>query len=115
MTFNKKIIFTLTLLLLTFLLLFYYIKNNSSNNKINFPITIISIDKKNIINSSEKTIYDVAEKYLRLKSFFNVDISHLQNEIENIKWIKSVIIRAYISDAEYLGIEVSSPGANRLP
>jgi len=111
MTFNKKIIFTLTLLLLTFFLLFYYIKNNSSNNKINFPITIISIDKKNIINSSEKTIYDVAEKYLRLKSFFNVDISHLQNEIENIKWIKSVIIRRSYPNEIKIYIKEHSPVA----
>ena len=109
MTFNKKIIFLLTLLLITFFLLFFYIKNLSSNNKIYFPITIISVEKKNIINSSEKTIYDVAKKYLHLKSFFNVDIDHLQNKIENIEWIKSVIIRRSYPNEIKIYIKEHSP------
>ena len=38
-------------------------------------------------------IREVAKKYVRSKSLFNVDINYLQSKIENIDWISSANIR----------------------
>ena len=91
MIFKKKI--TIILLLIIIILIAFIIKNNLNNEKTYFQITDITIDLKNIENSSVDDIREVAKKYVRSKSFFNVDINYLQSKIENIDWISSANIR----------------------
>lgn len=91
MIFKKKI--TIILLLTIIIIIAFIIKNNFNNEKIYFQITDITIDLKNIENSSVDDIREVAKKYVRSKSFFNVDINYLQSKIENIDWISSANIR----------------------
>ena len=91
MILNKKI--TIILLLTVIIIIAFIIKNNFNNEKIYFQITDITIDLKNIENSSVDDIREVAKKYVRSKSFFNVDINYLQSKIENIDWISSANIR----------------------
>ena len=91
MILNKKI--TIILLLTVIIIIAFIIKNNFNNEKIYFQITDITIDLKNIENSSVDDIREVVKKYVRSKSFFNVDINYLQNKIENIDWISSANIR----------------------
>ena len=94
MIFKKKI--TIILLLIIIIIIAFIIKNNLNNEKTYFQITDITIDLKNIENSSVDDIREVAKKYVRSKSFFNVDINYLQSKIENIDWISSAnIIRSY--------------------
>ena len=91
MILKKKI--TIILLLTIIIIIAFIIKNNFNNEKIYFQITDITIDLKNIENSSVDDIREVAKKYVRSKSFFNVDINYLQSKIENIDWISSANIR----------------------
>lgn len=91
MIFKKKI--TIILLLIIIIIIAFIIKNNLNNEKTYFQITDITIDLKNIENSSVDDIREVAKKYVRSKSFFNVDINYLQSKIENIDWISSANIR----------------------
>ena len=91
MIFKKKI--TIILLLTIIIIIAFIIKNNLNNEKTYFQITDITIDLKNIENSSVDDIREVAKKYVRSKSFFNVDINYLQSKIENIDWISSANIR----------------------
>ena len=91
MILKKKI--TIILLLIIIIIIAFIIKNNFNNEKIYFQITDITIDLKNIENSSVDDIREVAKKYVRSKSFFNVDINYLQSKIENIDWISSANIR----------------------
>ena len=91
MIFKKKI--TIILLLITIIIIAFIIKNNLNNEETYFQITDITIDLKNIENSSVDDIREVAKKYVRSKSFFNVDINYLQSKIENIDWISSANIR----------------------
>ena len=91
MIFKKKI--TIILLLTVIIIIAFIIKNNFNNEKIYFQITDITIDLKNIENSSVDDIREVAKKYVRSKSFFNIDINYLQSKIENIDWISSANIR----------------------
>lgn len=91
MILKKKI--TIILLLIIIILIAFIIKNNLNNEKTYFQITDITIDLKNIENSSVDDIREVAKKYVRSKSFFNVDINYLQSKIENIDWISSANIR----------------------
>ena len=91
MIFKKKI--TIILLLIIIILIAFIIKNNLNNEKTYFQITDITIDLKNIENSSVDDIREVAKKYVRSKSFFNIDINYLQSKIENIDWISSANIR----------------------
>ena len=91
MILKKKI--TTILLLIIIIIIAFIIKNNFNNEKIYFQITDITIDLKNIENSSVDDIREVAKKYVRSKSFFNVDINYLQSKIENIDWISSANIR----------------------
>ena len=81
------------LLLIIIIIIAFIIKNNLNNEKTYFQITDITIDLKNIENSSVDDIREVAKKYVRSKSFFNVDINYLQSKIENIDWISSANIR----------------------
>ena len=91
MILKKKI--TIILLLIIIIFIAFIIKNNLNNEKTYFQITDITIDLKNIENSSVDDIREVAKKYVRSKSFFNVDINYLQSKIENIDWISSANIR----------------------
>ena len=91
MILKKKI--TIILLLTIIIIIAFIIKNNFNNEKIYFQITDITIDLKNIENSSVDDIREVAKKYVRSKSFFNIDINYLQSKIENIDWISSANIR----------------------
>ena len=91
MIFKKKII--IILLLIIIIIIAFIIKNNLNNEKTYVQITDITIDLKNIENSSVDDIREVAKKYVRSKSFFNVDINYLQSKIENIDWISSANIR----------------------
>ena len=91
MILKKKI--TIILLLIIIIFIAFIIKNNLNNGKTYFQITDITIDLKNIENSSVDDIREVAKKYVRSKSFFNVDINYLQSKIENIDWISSANIR----------------------
>ena len=91
MILKKKI--TTILLLIIIIIIAFIIKNNLNNEKTYFQITDITIDLKNIENSSVDDIREVAKKYVRSKSFFNVDINYLQSKIENIDWISSANIR----------------------
>lgn len=91
MILKKKI--TIILLLIIIIIIAFIIKNNLNNEKTYFQITDITIDLKNIENSSVDDIREVAKKYVRSKSFFNVDINYLQSKIENIDWISSANIR----------------------
>ena len=91
MILKKKI--TIILLLIIIIIIAFIIKNNFNNEKTYFQITDITIDLKNIENSSVDDIREVAKKYVRSKSFFNVDINYLQSKIENIDWISSANIR----------------------
>ena len=91
MILKKKI--TIILLLIIIIIIAFIIKNNFNNEKIYFQITDITIDLKNIENSSVDDIREVAKKYVRSKSFFNIDINYLQSKIENIDWISSANIR----------------------
>ena len=91
MILKKKI--TIILLLTIIIIIAFIIKNNLNNEKTYFQITDITIDLKNIENSSVDDIREVAKKYVRSKSFFNVDINYLQSKIENIDWISSANIR----------------------
>ena len=91
MIFKKKI--TIILLLIIIIIIAFIIKNNLNNEETYFQITDITIDLKNIENSSVDDIREVAKKYVRSKSFFNVDINYLQSKIENIDWISSANIR----------------------
>ena len=91
MIFKKKI--TIILLLITIIIIAFIIKNNLNNEETYFQITDITIDLKNIENSSVDDIREVAKKYVRSKSFFNIDINYLQSKIENIDWISSANIR----------------------
>lgn len=91
MIFKKKI--TIILLLIIIIIIAFIIKNNLNNEKTYFQITDITIDLKNIENSSVDDIREVAKKYVRSKSFFNIDINYLQSKIENIDWISSANIR----------------------
>lgn len=91
MILKKKI--TIILLLIIIIIIAFIIKNNLNNEKTYFQITDITIDLKNIENSSVDDIREVAKKYVRSKSFFNIDINYLQSKIENIDWISSANIR----------------------
>ena len=91
MILKKKI--TIILLLTIIIIIAFIIKNNLNNEKTYFQITDITIDLKNIENSSVDDIREVAKKYVRSKSFFNIDINYLQSKIENIDWISSANIR----------------------
>ena len=91
MILKKKI--TTILLLIIIIIIAFIIKNNLNNEKTYFQITDITIDLKNIENSSVDDIREVAKKYVRSKSFFNIDINYLQSKIENIDWISSANIR----------------------
>ena len=91
MILKKKI--TIILLLTIIIIIAFIIKNNFNNEKTYFQITDITIDLKNIENSSVDDIREVAKKYVRSKSFFNIDINYLQSKIENIDWISSANIR----------------------
>ena len=105
MLFRNKFLLLFILIILVGILFFY---SNKNNNKKYFQIKNISIDSR-VINANKKTIEEYSEKYLKEKSFFNLNIDILKKDLEKIEWVKSVNIRRVYPNGVKLSIEEHKP------
>ena len=101
MSLEKKIFL---LFLLIFIIGILYIYNDS---KIHFPIHNVHIS--GIKNANKENINEYAEKYLKNKSFFLLNMSELKKELEKIEWVDSVSIRRDYPSVVILSIKEHKP------
>ena len=101
MSLEKKIFL---LFLLIFIIGILYIYNDS---KIHFPIHNVHIS--GIKNANKENINEYAEKYLKNKSFFLLNMSELKKELEKIEWVDSVSIRRDYPRVVILSIKEHKP------
>ena len=86
------------------------INDKISDTKIYFQISDIRLGQKSL-NVNEAEIFKVAEKYLKNKSFFNINLDYLKNSIEKVAWVKNAYIRRSYPNEVIIFIEEYTPVA----
>jgi len=86
------------------------INEKISDTKIYFQISDIRLGQKSL-NVNEAEIFKIAEKYLKNKSFFNINLDYLKNSIEKVAWVKNAYIRRSYPNEVIIFIEEYTPVA----
>ena len=86
------------------------INDKISDTKIYFQISDIRLGQKSL-NVNEAEIFKIAEKYLKNKSFFNINLDYLKNSIEKVAWVKNAYIRRSYPNEVIIFIEEYTPVA----
>ena len=108
MTLGKKTAYISIIIILFIIVLI--INDKISDTKIYFQISDIRLGQKSL-NVNEAEIFKIAEKYLKNKSFFNINLDYLKNSIEKVAWVKNAYIRRSYPNEVIIFIEEYTPVA----
>ena len=108
MTLGKKTAY-ISIIIIIFIIVLI-INDKISDTKIYFQISDIRLGQKSL-NVNEAEIFKVAEKYLKNKSFFNINLDYLKNSIEKVAWVKNAYIRRSYPNEVIIFIEEYTPVA----
>ena len=108
MTLGKKTAYIS--IIITIFIIVLIINDKISDTKIYFQISDIRLGQKSL-NVNEAEIFKVAEKYLKNKSFFNINLDYLKNSIEKVAWVKNAYIRRSYPNEVIIFIEEYTPVA----
>lgn len=108
MTLGKKTAYTSIIIIIFIIVLI--INDKISDTKIYFQISDIRLGQKSL-NVNEAEIFKIAEKYLKNKSFFNINLDYLKNSIEKVAWVKNAYIRRSYPNEVIIFIEEYTPVA----
>ena len=106
MTLGKKTAY-ISIIIIIFIIVLI-INDKISDTKIYFQISDIRLGQKSL-NVNEAEIFKVAEKYLKNKSFFNINLDYLKNSIEKVAWVKNAYIRRSYPNEVIIFIEEYTP------
>ena len=108
MTLGKKTAYIS--IIITIFIIVLIINDKISDTKIYFQISDIRLGQKSL-NVNEAEIFKIAEKYLKNKSFFNINLDYLKNSIEKVAWVKNAYIRRSYPNEVIIFIEEYTPVA----
>ena len=108
MTLGKKTTY-ISIIIIIFIVVLI-INEKISDTKIYFQISDIRLGQKSL-NVNETEIFKIAEKYLKNKSFFNINLDYLKNSIEKVAWVKNAYIRRSYPNEVIIFIEEYTPVA----
>ena len=108
MTLGKKTAY-ISIIIIIFIIVLI-INDKISDTKIYFQISDIRLGQKSL-NVNEAEIFKIAEKYLKNKSFFNINLDYLKNSIEKVAWVKNAYIRRSYPNEVIIFIEEYTPVA----
>lgn len=108
MTLGKKTAY-ISIIIIIFIIVLI-INDKISDTKIYFQISDIRLGQKSL-NVNETEIFKIAEKYLKNKSFFNINLDYLKNSIEKVAWVKNAYIRRSYPNEVIIFIEEYTPVA----
>ena len=108
MTLGKKTAYISIIIILFIIVLI--INDKISDTKIYFQISDIRLGQKSL-NVNEAEIFKIAEKYLKNKSFFNINLDYLKNSIEKVAGVKNAYIRRSYPNEVIIFIEEYTPVA----
>ena len=106
MTLGKKTAY-ISIIIIIFIIVLI-INDKISDTKIYFQISDIRLGQKSL-NVNEAEIFKIAEKYLKNKSFFNINLDYLKNSIEKVAWVKNAYIRRSYPNEVIIFIEEYTP------